>query len=210
MRLTAQEAAITGFYVKGVSRIVDAVDELELGLSETNGELAKKADGFGDEKTGRTVAFSGCTAGESLYSAKADINAVQDLSHGVPSAGNTCPITGWKKTTLHRYGKNLFNMNAPFANPNNTELANTNKRIFQPYTYCLGGGWSNYFFAANVTGYSVSNGTMTVSSKSGYSAVFAIPVTAGKTYILTAESASNNACVNVCYYKADGTAVTYG
>lgn len=98
--------------------------------------------------------------------------------------------------------KNLFNINAPFQNPSDTGSGNTRKRIFAPYTHCVGISSNNYWNTSDLN-YSIVDGTLTVTTKTSYSVGFALPLTPGK-YRISSKTATYQR-VNVGYYEADGT-----
>ena len=103
-------------------------------------------------------------------------------------------------------GKNLFNWNVPLQNPDNTGADNTNKRIFIPNTYFVGASYSNYWHPERIDSYSIDNGSITVSSVSGYGVGFAISVTSGD-YRISATITSGEGAYNAILYKTDGTPV---
>ena len=107
------------------------------------------------------------------------------------------------KSTIHG-DKNLFKWNVPFQNPDNTGIYNTNKRIFQPKTYCVGNSDTNWFSPNNAGAYSVSDGVVSVTPKSGgYGVTFPIAVVEGNKYKLSFQS--TNTSVGLAFYGVDGT-----
>jgi len=106
-------------------------------------------------------------------------------------------------------GSNIFNLNVPRKNPSSTAFSNATKRIFTPYTYCVGASWSNYYNAANINSFSKAGGVLTVNSKQGYGVGYAIPVK-GITSVKVKANVSSNGVVRVCYYDSTGERITYG
>ena len=144
-----------------------------------------------------------------LQSAKVYFDPIQAGS-GTPSPTNIRSISGRDNFTFKKIGKNLFNLNAPESTPDNTTFSNSNKRIFQPYTYCVGTGWSNYYSPSQINSYSIGNNTLSVNSKSDYAIGFVFSVNAGEQYILSAETTDQAARVTVVFYKQDGSYISYG
>ena len=116
---------------------------------------------------------------------------------GNPSPENVRPIVGWDGVEVYRndsttnytfgvLGKNKLNADAEQQAPDNTNMMPTNKRIFTLNTYCVGMSWSNYYVPNNVTSYSVSNGTITVTNGNVYGLGYPVRVAPGQAYHLSA------------------------
>ena len=99
---------------------------------------------------------------------------------------------------------NLFDINAPFQNPNETNYQNTKKRIFTDGTHCTGTSWSNYFMPYQITAYSVSSGVLSVTNNNVYGVGYAIALEPGHTYKLTSDS-TNSGKADYVFYASDGT-----
>ena len=121
------------------------------------------------------------------------------------------------KQDLHGYskpwpgggGKNLFNINATFQNPDNTVFtAIETKRLFMPYTYCIGITGNNYFEPNNVASYSIVNGVLTVTPVSMmYGVGFAIPVKSNTNYMVS--FIGTNWRFELGFYESDGTFINF-
>lgn len=103
-------------------------------------------------------------------------------------------------------GKNKLNADAEQQAPDNTNMMPTNKRIFTPNTYCVGMSWSNYYVPNNVTSYSVSNGTITVTNGNVYGLGYPVRVAPGQAYHLSATTTNGRA--HIAYFAADGTYIS--
>ena len=98
---------------------------------------------------------------------------------------------------------NLFNINVPFQDPDNTSTSNTTKRVFTPNTHSKGMAWSNYFIPGQVTNYSITDGVLSVTNKNVYGVLFPFELTPESTYIVTAETVKGR--VDYAFYASDGT-----
>lgn len=113
------------------------------------------------------------------------------------------------KQDLHGYskpwpgggGKNLFNINAPYAMPSDTTSSYTTLRIFTPGTHFVGIANNNYINTKAVTANSITNNTISVTATSGYGYGFALKLTPGETYFLSGET---NSYVSFSYYSSTG------
>ena len=113
-------------------------------------------------------------------------------------------VSGAGSAYLRMCGKNLFDPAASLVNPSDTTSSNATKRLFTPFSYCLGTSWSNYYNPSAVDSFGTGDGTIYVVSRLGYGVGFAFPLTLGQTYILSAASVQHGV-VNIGYYAADGT-----
>ena len=131
-----------------------------------------------------------------IKSAKAYFGPVQDLH-------------GYSQPWGPGYGKNLFNISSPFANPDNTVFtANGTKRIFTPYTYCIGITGNNFFEPNNVASYSIDNNSITVTPNSMmYGVGYAIPVKSSATYRVS--FTGTNWRFELGFYESDGTFISF-
>ena len=120
-----------------------------------------------------------------------------------PYYGDIIPIT------FPITGKNKFNWNVEFVNPDVTTSTSASKRIFQPYTYCIGGSYSNYFMPIAVESYNIENGTISVKRKTGYSVYgvsYALPLIGGQTYYLSCTAVSG--FIHTAFYDEKGNYLT--
>lgn len=125
---------------------------------------------------------------------------------GDPAPDNVRPITGWTGVTAYRTGKNIFNINAPQANPSDTSASNSVKRIFTPGTYCVGISANNYWNPSNVTNYNIENNTISITVEGTYGIGYALPLVPGN-YRISCDG--TNQRINMGYYSADGTFINY-
>ncbi len=100
--------------------------------------------------------------------------------------------------------KNLFNIDAPYAEPSNTDYGDlATLRTFQPYTYCTGLKYANIYYPTAVSNFSRSNGTIsfTTTVDKYFGVCYAIPLSYG-TYTIT--YTANNATADISLYDKDG------
>lgn len=143
----------------------------------------------------------------SLKSCKVEFLPVQSGS-GDPSPSNVRAISGWTGCTVWRAGKNLFNVNASFAEPSDTASSSSTKRTFSPYTYSVGLSANNYRNTSQINSYSITNGTITIDGKTmAYGIAFAMPLVQGEKYRISATG--SNIRINVGFYAKDGTWLSY-
>lgn len=125
---------------------------------------------------------------------------------GDPSPENIRPILPWDGLTVFGGGKNLFNVNSSFQNPSDTTYESNTKRIFAPFTYCIGLSATNYFNTSKVIGYSIQDNALKLTDNGGYGIGFALPLKAGKRYSIQCEG--TNFRVNGAFYAKDGSLIS--
>ena len=131
-----------------------------------------------------------------------------NISVNYPSTATSYePYQG--ETTNYEFGvlgKNKLNADAEQQSPSDTTSTPATKRIFTPNMYCVGMSWSNYYFPNQVTAYSVSNGTITITNNNVYGLGYPVQVAVGQTYYLSAITTNGRA--HIAYFAADGTYVS--
>lgn len=148
-----------------------------------------------EELSGPIVSFNGRN-NTKIKSLVANIEPVQDL-HGYDH-----PWPGGA-------GKNLLNIDRPYDTPNPTTInASTSPRVMDTSHYYSGLSRDNYYNPGNVNSVSISDGTISVSSKvSGYGIALPVEVKANTQY--TFNAIFNNVYFGFGYWDANWNILSY-
>ena len=104
---------------------------------------------------------------------------------------------------------NLLNLNRTRGYPSNTALDYKTKRTFDFDTYVVGLASNNYYAPSYVSNYSISENSVSVTSKCGYGVAFPIATDPSTTYTASFTT-TNYSSLFYLFYQSDGTLISLG
>lgn len=124
---------------------------------------------------------------------------------GTPSPDNVLPISGWNNINIWLSNKNLLKLDRPEGEPDDTYSSSETKRKFNANTVIKGLASTNDYIPGRIQTFSISNGTLSFTSKSNQNYGIGYPIALKQgTYYLTSNS-NNLRRICVLNYKKDGT-----